>query len=137
MTAALIDSSVLLDVLTEDPTWFEWSSQALLEAAEQSRLVINVVIYSEVSARFSRIEDLESALPALIERDQISDAAAFLAGKAYAVYRRRGGVKLSPLLDFFIGAHAAVAGYRLITRDPVRVRTYFPQVRLITPKPTA
>jgi predicted nucleic acid-binding protein len=136
MTSTLVDSSVVLDVLSEDPTWFEWSAQALADAAETSRLLINVVIFAEVSARFSQIEDLQDALPSVIEREEIPDSAAFLAGKVYSAYRRRGGIKLSPLPDFFIGAHAAVAGYRLVTRDPIRVRNYFPQVRLITPKPT-
>jgi predicted nucleic acid-binding protein len=136
MTATLVDSSVLLDVVTEDAVWFEWSSRALAEIAESSRLVINAVIFAEVSVGYAQIEEIQEALPAEIIREAITDEMAFLAGKAYGAYRRRGGVKLSPLPDFFIGAHAAVAGYRLITRDPVRMRTYFPHVRLITPKPT-
>jgi len=136
MTATLVDSSVLLDVVTEDPTWFEWSSRTLAEIADSSRLVINVVIFAEVSVGFAQIEEIEAALPSVVEREQITDEMVFLAGKAYANYRRRGGLKLSPLPDFFIGAHAAIAGYRLITRDPIRVRSHFPQVRLITPKPT-
>jgi hypothetical protein len=136
MTSTIVDSSVLLDVLTEDPTWISWSAHALADAAETSRLVINVVIFTEVSMRFSRLEDLNDALPPVIEREEVPDEAAFLAGKVHGAYRKRGGVKLSPLPDFFIGAHAAVAGYRLLTRDPIRVRTNFPQVKLITPKPT-
>ena len=107
------------------------------DAANASRIVINAVIYAETSVRFSRIEEFEEALSTpSIERELIPYEAAFLAGKAYSIYRRRRGNKHSPLPDFFIGAHAAVAGYRLITRDPTRMRTYFPQVRLITPKPT-
>ena len=137
MTATLVDSSVLLDVVTEDPTWFEWSSRTLAEIADSSRLVINVVIFAEVSVGYAQIEEIEAALPAEIVKEAISDEMAFLAGKAYGAYRRRGGVKISPLPDFFIGAHAAIAGYRLVTRDPIRVRTSFPQVKLITPKPTA
>ncbi len=136
MTATLVDSSVLLDIVTEDPIWFEWSSRALAEVADSTRLVINVVIFAEVSVGYAQIEEIGAALPADIIKESITDEMAFLAGKAYGAYRRRGGVKLSPLPDFFIGAHAAVAGYRLITRDPIRVRTYFPLVRLITPKPT-
>jgi predicted nucleic acid-binding protein len=136
MTSTIVDSSVLLDVLTEDPAWLSWSAQALADAAETSRLVINVVIFAEVSMRFSRLEDLNIALPPVIEREEVPDEAAFLAGKVHGAYRKRGGVKFSPLPDFFIGAHAAVAGYRLLTRDPIRVRTNFPQVKLITPKPT-
>lgn len=137
MTTTLVDSSVLLDIMTADPTWFDWSSRGLIEVAEYSRLAINVVIFAEVSVGFAQIEEVEAALPSEIERENLPDEAAFLAGKVYTAYRRRGGVKLSPLPDFFIGAHAAVAGYQLMTRDPIRIRTYFPQVRLITPKPTA
>lgn len=136
MSTTLVDSSVLLDIMTADPNWLDWSSRALIEAAEYSRLAINVVIFAEVSVGFAQIEEVESALPPEIERENVPDEAAFLAGKVYAAYRRRGGVKLSPLPDFFVGAHAAVAGYQLITRDPIRIRAYFPQVRLITPKPT-
>ncbi len=137
MTATLVDSNVLLDLFTRDPTWYAWSSQAVADAANTSRIVINAVIYSEASVRFSSIEDFEEVLATpVIEREHIPYEAAFLAGKAYAMYRRRSGNKLSPLPDFFVGAHAAVAGYRLITRDATRVRTYFPQVTVITPKPT-
>lgn len=137
MTATLVDSNVLLDLFTRDPTWYDWSAQAVAEAANTSRIVINVIIYAEASVRFSRIEDFEEALavPA-IDREPIPYEAAFLAGKMYGIYKRRRGNKTSPLPDFFIGAHAAVSGYRLITRDPGRVRTYFSQVRLITPKAT-
>lgn len=134
MTAVLVDSNVLLDVMTGDPVWFSWSSAALEQAADTARLVINAIVYAEVSARYSRIEDLEAALPVgMIEREPIPYAAAFLAAKAFLVYRRRGGTKLSPLPDFFIGAHAAVAGYRLLTRDTARYRTYFPTLGLICP----
>lgn len=134
----LIDSNVLLDIFTEDPTWFEWSSRALEEAADSSRVVINAVIYAETSVRFMQVEDVDDVLAeAGIERVDIPFEAAFLAGKAFAAYRKRAGVKTAVLSDFFIGAHAAVAGYRLMTRDASRVRTYFPQVRVITPGPTA
>ncbi|KRE17920.1 DNA-binding protein [Bosea sp. Root381] len=135
MSAILVDSNVLLDVMTEDPHWFAWSAQALEQAADSARLVINPVIYAEVSVRYSRIEDLDAALPKeMIEREEVPYAAAFLAGKSFLSYRRRGGAKLSPLPDFFIGAHAAVAGYRLMTRDATRYRSYFPTVQLITPE---
>ena len=133
MTATLVDSSVLLDVVTEDPTWFEWSSRTLAEIADSSRLVINVVIFAEVSVGYAQIEEIEAALPAEIVKEAISDEMAFLAGKAYGAYRRRGGVKISPLPDFFIGAHAYVAHLSLLTRDPRRVRSFFPSVRLVTP----
>jgi predicted nucleic acid-binding protein len=134
MTAVLLDSNVLLDLMTEDPRWFSWSAEAVASAADSSRLVINAIIYAEVSVRYSLIEDLEAALPkALIEREALPYEAGFLAGKAFLVYRRRGGMKRSPLPDFFIGAHAAVAGYRLLTRDAARYRTYFPGLPLISP----
>jgi predicted nucleic acid-binding protein len=134
MSFVLVDSNVLLDLMTEDPSWFVWSSNAIDEAAERSRLVINPVIYAETSVRFSRIEDLSAALPTILfEREPIPYEAAFLAGKAYSRYLRFGGTRRSPLPDFFIGAHAAVAGYRLLTRDATRYRTYYPTVPLIAP----
>ena len=134
MTAVLIDSNVLLDLMTEDPRWFSWSSKALANAAETLRLVINPIIYAEVSIRYSQIEDLDAALPkAMIDREPIPYEAAFLAGKAFRVYRQRGGTKRSTLPDFFIGAHASIAGYSLLTRDANRYRTYFPKLVLIAP----
>jgi len=130
----LVDSNVILDVFTEDPSWIEWSSQALAAASERSRLVINPIIFAEISTRFSRIEDLESFLPtSAFEREPIPYGAAFMAGKIFVRYRRRGGEHRSPLPDFFIGAHAAIAGYQLLTRDPKRYRSYFPDIALITP----
>jgi predicted nucleic acid-binding protein len=134
MTAVLIDSNVLLDLMTEDARWFSWSAEAVGHAAERFRLVINAVIYAEVSMRYSRIEDLEAALPRdMFDREAIPFEAAFLAGKSFLAYRQRGGTRRSPLPDFFIGAHAAVAGYRLLTRDAPRYRTYFPKLALIAP----
>jgi predicted nucleic acid-binding protein len=132
MTSVLVDSSVLLDVISEDSHWTDWSSQALEEVASYARLIINPVIYAEVSVRYTRVEDLEEALTDL-EREPIPYEAAFLAGKVFAAYRRRGGPRPLPLPDFFIGAHAAVSGHRLLTRDPARFRTNFPQLRLIAP----
>jgi predicted nucleic acid-binding protein len=134
MTAVLIDANVLLDVMTEDASWFAWSAQAIERAADRYRLVINPVIYAELSMRFSRIEELDIALPkTMFDREAIPYEAAFLAGKSFLTYRRRGGTKQSPLPDFFIGAHAAVAGYQLMTRDVARYRTYFPKLSLIVP----
>jgi predicted nucleic acid-binding protein len=134
MTAVLIDANVLLDVMTEDVNWFAWSSQAIERAANRYRLVINPVIYAEVSMRYSRIEDLEIALPkTMFDREAVPYEAAFLAGKSFLTYRRRGGTKQSPLPDFFIGAHAAVAEYLLMTRDAARYWTYFPKLPLIAP----
>lgn len=135
MNAILVDSNVLLDVIGEDSTWFEWSSTVLARTAEQARLVINPIIYAEVSVRFARVEDLEEALPrSLIDREHIPYEAAFLSGKVYLSYRRQGGVRTAPLPDFFIGAHAAIAGYRLLTRDAARYQTYFPKLTLISPE---
>jgi predicted nucleic acid-binding protein len=134
MSAVLVDSNVLLDVMTEDSRWFSWSAKTLASAAETFRLVINPIIYAEVSIRYSRIEDLNEALPiALVEREALPYEAAFLAGKAFLIYRRRSGTKRSPLPDFFIGAHASIAGYSLLTRDAARYRTYFPRLPLIAP----
>lgn len=133
MTAVLVDSNVILDVLTRDKVWEPWSSEALCEAADNHRLVINAIVYAEVSVRFSRIEDIDTALPPILEREQIPYQAAFLAGKVYSLYRRQCGQRPAPLPDFFIGAHAAVSGYQLLTRDISRYRTYFPSLPLIAP----
>ncbi len=130
----LVDSNVILDVTTEDETWFQWSSKTLEQYAETHILVINPVIYAEVSIGFDRIEDVEAVLsPAFFRREPLPWEAAFLAGKCFLAYRRRGGKRRSTLPDFFIGAHAAVAGIPLLTRDTSRYRTYFPKVKLIAP----
>jgi predicted nucleic acid-binding protein len=130
----LVDSNVLLDVLTDDPTWFGWSAQALAVAAETGPLYINTIIYAEVSIRFNTIEGIEAALPSAdFRRLQLPWESAFLAGKAFLQYRRSTGTKHSPLPDFFIGAHAAVTSLALLTRDHRRYSTYFPTVRLIHP----
>jgi hypothetical protein len=130
----LVDSNVLLDVLEDDPIWFPWSSQHLAACAEESTLVINPIIYAEVSIGFQRIEELEAVFPAdTFERRPLPWEAAFLAGKSYLAYRRSGGVRRSPLPDFFIGAHAAVEGLTLLTRDPARYRTYYPRLKIVAP----
>lgn len=134
MGAVLVDSNVLLDVLTEDDRWYAWSSHALARAAESDVLVINPIIYAEVSVRFERIEELDEALPTdLFRRDVLPWEAGFLAGKRFVRYRRRGGARRSPLPDFYIGAHAAVSGMRLLTRDGSRYRSNFPRLPLIAP----
>jgi predicted nucleic acid-binding protein len=131
----LVDSSVILDIVTEDPAWSEWSADALAQALDDGPLVINPIVYAEISAGFDRIEDLDDAVPADdFQRDALPYEAGFLAGKAFLAYRRRGGQKRSPLPGFYIGAHAAVRGYRLLTRDAARYRTYFPTVSLIAPE---
>ena len=134
MRAVLVDANVLLDVATNDPRWFVWSSATLSACADSAILVINPVIYAEVSVGFASIEELEDSLPAdLYRRDPLPYEAAFLAGKAFLTYRRRGGQRRSPLPDFLIGAHAAISGLRLLTRDATRFRTYFPTVEVISP----
>ena len=133
MIPTLVDSNVILDVLTQDRDWLSWSSAAFAHAADTTRLVINPVIYSEVSVHFSSIEELDAALPADLTREPIPFEAAFLAGKAFLKYRRAGGLRVPPLPDFFIGAHAAVTASRILTRDVERYSTYFPTVSLLAP----
>ena len=131
----LVDSNVILDLFSEDPQWWPWSSAALEDAASNDRLVINPIVYGEISFRFDAIEDLEEALPPMIEREDIPYEAAFLAAKAFIAYRRHAGAvgRTSLLPDFYIGAHAAIRGHRLLTRDVARYKTYFPRVSLIAP----
>lgn len=133
-TGTLVDSNVLLDIFTEDEAWMAWSAEALSDAAESGPLYLNPIVYAEVSIRFSTVEALEEALPPRdFRRRPVPWDAAFLAGKVFVDYRRSGGSKASPLPDFFIGAHAAVSGLDLLTRDVRRYRTYFPSVELISP----
>lgn len=130
----LVDSNVLLDLLEEDERWYDWSASHLQQAADRSTLIINPVIYAEVSVGFQRIEELEAVLqPDLFQRRPLPWEAAFLAGKCFVRYRKLGGTRRSPLPDFFIGAHAAVEGLTLLTRDAARYRTYFPSLDLISP----
>jgi predicted nucleic acid-binding protein len=122
----LVDCNVILDVATNDPRWYEWSAQALETAAERCILVVNPIVYAEVSIGYETIEDLERALPpGVFRRDALPYEAALLAGKAFLKYRRRGGGKKVPSPDFYLGAHAAIAGFRLLTRDAARYRTSF------------
>jgi len=130
----LVDSNVILDLVTDDKQWFEWSAESLSRAADESTLAINPIIYAELSIGFRTIEEIENLLPvADFRRLALPYEAAFLAGKAFLAYRRRGGKRTTPLPDFYIGAHAAIAGLRLLTRDPQRYRTYFPTVTIIAP----
>ncbi len=134
MATVLVDSNVLLDVLTENPHWLAWSADNLALQAERAVLAINPIIYAEVSVGFERIEDLDAALPpGLFRREVLPWEAGFLAGKCFRAYRRRAGVRRSPLPDFYIGAHAAVAGMALLTRDPARYRTHFPRLKVVAP----
>jgi predicted nucleic acid-binding protein len=134
MPYVMVDSNVLLDVLSEDQAWYQWSATTLATLAESYVLLINPFIYSEVSVRFSRIEDLEAALPRdKFRRDPLPWPAAFLAAKCWIAYRERGGPRRSPMPDFYIGAHASVCGAKLLTRDPARYRAYFPRLEIIAP----
>jgi len=121
-------------VLTADPEWSAWSEQALATCADESTLAINPIVYAEVSIRFDRIEDLEETLPETDFRPlPLPSAAAFLAGKCFVRYRRRRGTRRSPLPDFYIGAHAAIDGLTLLTRDARRYRSYFPGLEIVSP----
>jgi predicted nucleic acid-binding protein len=130
----LVDSSVLLDVMTQDPRWAAWSGEKLAWHAERHLLAINPIIYAEVSVHFQSIEELDDALSPLdFLRLPLPYEAGFLAAKCFLVYRRRGGQRRAPLPDFYIGAHAATEKLALLTRDVSRYRTYFPTVQLIIP----
>jgi predicted nucleic acid-binding protein len=130
----LVDSSVVLDVVSEDEEWLDWSSSMLARCAESGPLVLNPIVYAEVSVYFDRIEDLDDALPTeFLRREPVPWETSFLAGKCFLRYRKAGGARRSPLPDFFIGAHAAVCGYTLLTRDARRYRSYFPKLRVISP----
>lgn len=134
MSAVLVDSSVILDLFTDDPAWADWSETALSEAGRSAELCINPIVYTEISIGFERIEDLEKAIElGGFRMLEIPKEALFLAGKAFLAYRRNAGRKHAPLPDFYIGAHAAVAGLPVITRDPGRIGAYFPTVELIHP----
>jgi predicted nucleic acid-binding protein len=130
MTPVLVDSNVILDVSYRDPDWGVWSREAIERVATTAQLVINPIIYAEISIGYTSIDLVPVAV---FRREPLPYEAAFLAGKSFLEYRRRGGHRISPLRDFYIGAHAAVRRYRLLTRDVPRYRTYFPTVALIAP----
>jgi len=135
MKPVLVDSNVVLDILDEDSPWLEWSERQIAELGDTAVLLINPLIYAEVSVWFERVEEVEVAMPPeMFEREPLPYSAAFLAGKCYLRYRRRGGTRRSPLPDFYIGAHAAIADYRLLTRDARRYRDYFPKLEIIAPE---
>lgn len=132
--STLVDTNVLLDVATEDPDWCDWSASRIEQAADRGGIAINAIIYAEMSVHYPNVESLEDALSShLLERLELPWEAAFVAGKAYVRYRRQGGAKRSPLPDFYIGAHAAVSGLTLLTRDARRYREYFAGLRLMAP----
>jgi predicted nucleic acid-binding protein len=131
---ALVDSNVLLDMATNDPEWSDWSGRALAQCAEHTTLIINPIIYAEVSIGYTTIEALDAALPTtLYQREPLPWEAGFLAGKCFVRYRRRGGMRISPLPDFYIGAHAAIERLALLTRDAARYRSYFPTIEVLAP----
>ncbi len=130
----LVDTNVLLDLVTDNPDWSEWSLARLEEAAIAGPVLINDIVYAETSIRYERMEDLDDMLDqAMIQVAATPRSALFLAGKAFQRYRVAGGTRTGVLPDFFIGAHAAVEGWRLLTRDVGRYRSYFPRVTLIAP----
>lgn len=133
LTGTVVDSSVLLDLFTEDERWLDWSEARLAEAGQRGALVVNAVVLAEVAPRFPLLEALHTALPAMTRVEEVPPAAAFLAGHAHARHRRAGGSRQAILPDFLIGAHAAVTGRPLLTRDPGRVETYIPGAKLISP----
>jgi predicted nucleic acid-binding protein len=135
MVAVLVDSNVLIDVATSDPRWGEQSQEALVRLGRAHELVINPIIFAEVSISFDRIEHVDGLLPpGVFRRENVPWEAAFLAGNAFVAYRKAGGERSSPLPDFFIGAHSAIRGYDLLTRDPRGFRKYFPTLRIISPE---
>lgn len=133
MADVLVDSSVLLDIFTQDDEWLDWSASTLEHAGAHARLVINPIVYAEISVRMDSMEDLDDELEDFVLRRPLPWDAAFLAGKCFERYRRSGGTRTAPLPDFFIGAHAAVEGLTLLTRDPRRFRAYFPKLKIIAP----
>ena len=134
MNRVLVDANVLLDVLTDDPDWYAWSATQLDACASRADLCINPIIYAEVSVGFERIEELDDALSGdAFNRLELPWEAGFLAGKAFLHYRRAKGARTSPLPDFYIGAHAAIEGMALLTRDAKRYRTYYPKLEIICP----
>lgn len=129
----VVDSNVLLDVFTDDPRWADWSAEHLARAFDAGPVVINPLVFAEVSVGFEAIEDLDDALPDRIDREDLPWEAAFLAGRCFLQYRRRGGARRSPLPDFYIAAHAAITGRRLLTRDRPGHLDLFPTLDVISP----
>ena len=135
MNGILIDSCVLLDLFTNDPIWADWSENKLNQYSQTNSLYINSIVYTELSIGFKRIEELEAAINQIgIKVLEIPREALFLAGKIFFEYRKNKGTKITTLPDFFIGAHATVSTFDLVTRDKARFNTYFPKLKLITPE---
>lgn len=129
----IVDSNIILDIITQDPTWYDWSASQLALLAENNQLVINDIIYSEISIGFNNIEEVEEVLSDSFIFRPIPREALFLAGKIFVKYRKSGGTKLSTLPDFFIGAHSSVLDVPLLTRDKKRYKNYFPNLQIISP----
>lgn len=130
----LVDTNVLIDIFQDDPQWADWSIAQTRAQALVHPLAINPVIYAEISLSFSTLEALDDVVNTMgLHMRELPRPALFLAAKAFALYRRRGGNRQQVLPDFFIGAHAAVEGWPLLTRDGSRIRTYFPTLELMTP----
>lgn len=129
-----VDTNILLDLVTDDPKWADWSTVQLEAASLRGPLLINDIVYAELSVRYDRIEELDSLLDELgLDISPVPRAALFLAGKVFMRYRKSGGLRTGVLPDFFVGAHAAVSGLPLLTRDGRRYRAYFPSLELISP----
>jgi predicted nucleic acid-binding protein len=134
MTSSLIDTNIILDIVSEDQSWTKWSAEKLRRLGNEGPMLINQIIYAEASTNFFRREEFEQLLTiSRIDREQLPFDAAFAAGKAQAEYRRKGGARERTLPDFLIGAHALVKGYQLLTRDARRYRVHFPTVDIIAP----
>jgi hypothetical protein len=129
----IVDSNVLLDVFTEDDRWADWSAEHLARAFNEGPVIINPIVYAELSVGFARVEDLEDALPDRVEREELPWEGAFLAGRLFVEYRRRGGARRSPLPDFYIAAHAAVSDRTLLTRDRSRHTDLLPTLNVLSP----
>ncbi|MEO8680945.1 MAG: type II toxin-antitoxin system VapC family toxin [Vicinamibacterales bacterium] len=134
MSSTLIDSNVLIDLFDDDSEWRSWSDAMVEDCMRRGPIVINPLIFAEVAAGFASLEDLNQRLPETsVRREALPFEAAFLAARAFVIYRHQGGERRSPLPDFYIGAHAAVAGYTLLTREARRYRHYFPKLRIVAP----
>jgi predicted nucleic acid-binding protein len=132
--SVIVDSNIILDILTEDKEWYDWSSEQLINLSEDNELIINQVIYSEISIRFSSIEDLDDVISESgFKCENLPWEASFLAGKCFMQYKKNSGAKSSPLPDFYIGAHAAITKRPILTRDKARYKTYFNRLKIISP----
>lgn len=134
MSSTLIDSNVLIDLFDDESEWRGWSDAMIFAARKKGEIIINPLVFAEVSAGFDSFDDVDELLSdKFFKREALPWQAAFLAGRAFWLYRQRGGIRTSPLPDFYIGAHAAVAGHTLLTRDARRYRHYFPKLRIVSP----